>query len=487
MKRNRTPILLQPDPSRVVIRPFELPNRERIAKIVGRVFSLSERRSKEQAKSLLAEFGDRHENPRAVFLQRFNQVKEFLLTDMPMSEDRELLIGGYFLQEYALEAAALFNPSIVPHPDQSGLSDGELRFVMSLRATGEGHISSITFRTGTVDGQGRVKVDDASQLVNSGAVEADPSYERALFLRKLHELGLDTPWSRDIMEELDDSFSLRQLEGVVQRALARNRFSQADERENASALLALARANYELDFNPTGDLSERVIFPYSSTETRGIEDARFVRFVEDDGQVTYYATYTAYNGYNFLPQLLATQDFTSFSINTLNGPEVQNKGMALFPRKINGHYAMISRQDNENVFLMYSDMLHFWYEKTLILRPTFPWEYVQLGNCGSPIETPEGWLLLTHGVGYMRKYAIGAVLLDLEDPSQVIGRLERPLLTPDAREREGYVPNVVYSCGALVHAGRLILPYALSDQCTSFATFDMKDLLTQLKATQGSR
>lgn len=465
----------------MVIRPFELPNRERIAKIIGRVFSLSDRRAQEQAKCLLDEFGDRHTNPQAIFLERFNQVKEFLLTDMPMTLDRQLLIGGYFLQEYALEAAALFNPSIVPHPDQSGLAPGQLRFVLSLRATGEGHISSITFRTGVIDGEGRVSVDPASQLVNSGTVEADPSYERKLFLRKLHELGLDTLWSREIMKELDASFTLRQLEDVVQRALARNRFSQPTERENAAALLDLARANYELDFNPTGDLSERVIFPYSSAETRGIEDARFVHFTEDDGQSIYYATYTAYNGYTFLPQLLATKDFSSFSINTLNGPEVQNKGMALFPRKINGCYAMISRQDNENVYLMFSDMLHFWYEKTLLLRPTFPWEYVQLGNCGSPIETSEGWLLLTHGVGYMRKYAIGAVLLDLEDPTKVIGRLKHPLLTPSAREREGYVPNVVYSCGALVHAGRLILPYALSDQCSSFATFNLGELLAELK------
>jgi predicted GH43/DUF377 family glycosyl hydrolase len=483
MKRNRTPILLQPDPSRVVIRPFELPNRERIAKIIGRVFSLSDRRAQDQAKRLLDEFGDRHTNPEAIFLERFNQVKEFLLTDMPMTVDRQLLIGGYFLQEYALEAAALFNPSIVPHPDQSGLGPGELRFVLSLRATGEGHISSITFRTGVIDSKGRVSVDPVSQLVNSGSVEADPSYERKLFLRKLHELGLDTPWSRDIMKELDSSFTLRQLEDAVQRALARNRFSQPTERENAAALLDLARANYELDFNPTGDLSERVIFPYSSMETRGIEDARFVHFTQDDGEPIYYATYTAYNGYTFLPQLLATKDFSSFCINTLNGPEVQNKGMALFPRKINGRYAMISRQDNENVYLMYSDMLHFWYEKTLLLRPTFPWEYVQLGNCGSPIETSEGWLLLTHGVGYMRKYAIGAVLLDLEDPTKVVGRLKHPLLTPSAREREGYVPNVVYSCGALVHAGRLILPYALSDQCSSFATFNLAELLAELKQT----
>jgi len=483
MKRNRIPILLQPDPSRVVIRPLDLSNRERITKIVGRIFSLSEHRAQEQARRLLEEFGNRHPHPREAFLSRFNEVKDFLLSDTSISEDRKLLIGGYFLQEYALEAAALFNPSIVPHPDQSALAPGELRFILSLRATGEGHMSSVTFRTGVVEADGGLRVDKPSRLVSSGTVEANPRYERALFLRKLHEMGLDTAWSREVMGHLGEAFDWRQLQDAVFRTLSRNRFTQNFEHENANALLALARANYEVSFDPASDISERVIFPHSPTESRGIEDARFVRFTEDDGQATYYATYTAYDGRAFLPQILSTRDFSRFSINTLNGPQVQNKGMALFPRKINGHYAMISRQDNENIFLMYSEMLNFWYEKTLILRPTFPWEFVQIGNCGSPIETPEGWLLLTHGVGYMRKYAIGAVLLDLDDPSRIIGRLKHPLLTPDRREREGYVPNVVYSCGSLLHGGRLILPYALSDQCTSFATFDLGELLCELKQT----
>lgn len=481
MKRHRTSILLRPDPTRVVIRPFELSNRERVAKIIGRIFSLSEKKAEEQARQLLEEFGQRHANPRKLFLSRFEQVREFLLSDVSLSESRQLLIGGYFMQEYALEAAALFNPSIVPHPNQSGLPEGSLRFVLSLRATGEGHISSITFRSGVIDADGKITVDTPSQLVTSGTIEANPSYGRDLFQRKLSELGQDTPLARNIMGELDQKFTWDQLQKAVHRALSRNRFTTSTEKENAEALLALARANYQLSFDPANDISERVIFPHSPAESRGIEDARFVHFQNDDGSYTYHATYTAFDGKVFLPQLLSSDDFCHFSIHTLNGPEVQNKGMALFPRKIHGRYAMISRQDNENIFLMYSDNLHFWYERRLLMRPTYPWEFVQLGNCGSPIETPEGWLQLTHGVGYMRKYAIGAVLLDLENPERVIGRLKKPLLTPDKREREGYVPNVVYSCGGLIHQGKLVLPYAMSDQCTSFALFDLEELIRELK------
>jgi len=481
MHRHRTSLLLEPDPSRVVIRPFDPANRERVAKIIGRVFSLSDRQARSEALRLLKEFGNRHARPRDLFLNRFQEMREFLLSDRGMSEDRKILIGSYFLQEYALEAAALFNPSIVPHPDHRDAGGAGNRFVLSLRATGEGHISSITFRTGRIDDDGHIVLEPPSTFVTSGTIVANPSYDRTLFQRKLHELGLDTTWSRQILAELEDGFTWRQLEGGVQRALARNRFLNSAERENFDAVLALARANYEVMFEGGDDISERVIFPHSPAEKRGIEDARFVLFRNEDGTSTYYATYTAYDGRAFLPQLLETRDFRRFRISTLNGPEVQNKGMALFPRKINGCYAMISRQDNENIYIMFSDMLHFWCEKSLLLRPTYPWEFVQLGNCGSPIETREGWLLLTHGVGYMRQYSLGAALLDLEDPTRVIGRLKRPLLSPDEREREGYVPNVVYSCGGMIHNDRLILPYALSDQCTSFVTFDLDELLNELK------
>ena len=244
----------------------------------------------------------------------------------------------------------------------------------------------------------------------------------------------------------------------------------------------LAKANYEIQCDPEGDISERIIFPYSPTEQNGIEDARFVLFTDEQNNSRYYATYTAFDGSVVLPQMVETDDFLRFRISTLNGPEVRNKGMAFFPRKIEGHYAMLSRQDGENLYLMYSDMLNFWYTKQLLVKPTQPWEFVQVGNCGSPIETDAGWLVLSHGVGPIRKYCIGAYLLDRSDPSRVIGRLSQPLLTPDVNEREGYVPNVVYSCGAAVHNGQLIIPYAMADYATAFATVPLQQVLEAMRA-----
>ena len=484
----RTSIFLEPDPARVVHRPFIPGDKSRVIKVVARIMSLTADEVREQHGCLEATFDGRHGDLESAFMQRFADVQDQLLNDHPLSDERKALIGAYFTQEYALEAAALFNPSIVPHPDQSGVAAGSLRYVMSLRATGEGHISSITFRTGVIDDAGGITVDDPARCVTAGTVAKNPSYERALFLRKLHELGLDTPWNRDIIGNLSKTFSHGDLTGRIRTELDRNRHTTAADRESAASVIALARANYELDFPADTDLSERVIFPHSPTEQRGIEDARFVDFTEDDGSVTYYGTYTAVDGKAFLPQLITTRDFQHFRISTLNGDEVQNKGMALFPRKINGRYVVCSRQDNENLFLMTSDSVHFWESKQMLMRPTYPWEFIQLGNCGSPMETPEGWLLLTHGVGYMRQYCIGAALLDLDDPSRVIGRLPGPLLAPNAREREGYVPNVVYTCGGLIHGDRLIMPYAVSDQSTSFATYDLAGLLKELKAANnGSR
>ncbi len=351
---------------------------------------------------------------------------------------------------------------------------------MSLRATGEGHISSIVFRTGVVDGEGKISINTPTRFVTAADVHPNPSYEKRLFEQKLLELGLLNPFAQQIMDRLEAQFTFEQLAELSRQSLRRDRLRGADVQATAQGMLALAQTNYEISFEPSDRCSERVIFPVTQAEMRGIEDARFVAFREEDGGTTYYATYTAFDGQVTLPQLLETKDFSNFKINTLNGMEVQNKGMALFPRKVGGLYAMLSRQDGENVYLMYSDLLHFWAKKQLLLRPTYPWEFVQLGNCGSPIETDAGWLVLTHGVGAMRRYSIGAALLDRDDPSRVLGRLAEPLLAPTEEEREGYVPNVVYSCGALVHAGRLILPYAMSDQCTSFATVPLDELLAEL-------
>ncbi len=456
LRVKRTGLVLRPDSSRVFFRLFELPSALRVTHVLARIMAMSERDVEREATRVLRDFTDRHQKMKDFLLQRFEQLRSQLMSDMAMTEDRKLLIGAYFTQEYSLEAAALFNPSIVPHPDQSGLADGELKLVLSLRATGEGHLSSIVFRTVIVDREGKISVNTPTRYVTAAQAQPSSSYNKQLFERKLFELGLLDDFATAQLAQLGDTFTFQDLERGLNRSTRRIRVSAREEQQHtARGMLVLALCNYEIRFNPDSRLSERVIFPNTP--------------------------YSAYDGQIVVPQILETKDFLDFRISTLNGPEVRNKGMALFPRKINGYYAMISRQDGENIFLMYSEMSHFWYEKKILMRPTEPWEFVQLGNCGSPIETEEGWLLLTHGVGPMRRYFIGAVLLDLEDPSKVIGRLPEPLLAPTEREREGYVPNVVYSCGALVHAGLLVIPYAMSDQCTSFATVPMSDLLRELK------
>jgi predicted GH43/DUF377 family glycosyl hydrolase len=473
----RTGIVLRPNNSRVVIRPFEPPSEHRIERILGRVASLSEAEVDLLLEDVMGEFRDRHQKTRQFFLKRFDQIRSHLLTDHPLSENRKLLMGAYFTQEYALESAALFNPSMVWHPDQSGLPAGWRRFILSLRATGEGHISSITFRSGVVDDRNQIHLDEPTRFVTAPELVPNTLYDKQLFARKLVELGIDSPFAEGVLETLAAQFTHSEIQRSIRRALHQSRPRHREFEPVAQNMLTLIRSNYEIFFSPELDLSERIIFPSAPTETNGIEDARFVEFHDDDGSVRYYATYTAFDGKVVLPQILETEDFMWFKASTLNGPEARNKGLALFPRKVNGLYAMLSRQDNENIYLMYSDMLHFWYTKEQIARPTYGWEFVQLGNCGSPLETEAGWLVLTHGVGPMRKYAMGAFLLDLNDPSRLIGRLEEPLLEPNANEREGYVPNVVYSCGAVIHNGELIIPYAMSDYASTFAVIPLDSLL----------
>jgi predicted GH43/DUF377 family glycosyl hydrolase len=473
----RTGIVLKPSNSRVVIRPFEPTDEKRFERIIARIMSLSEPEVDLLVADVMREFHNRHVKTRDFFLRRFEQLKHYLLTDQQLSENRRMVIGSYFTQEYALESAALFNPSMVWHPEQSGLPPGSQRFLLSLRATGEGHISSITFRSGTIDSECRIRMDEPTRFVTAPDLVPNTLYDKELFLRKLAELNVDGPFAGHVLTTLGDQFTLTDLQSAVHRALQQSRPRHHELEPVVQGMLTLAKANYEISYSSEQHISERIIFPSSPTEANGIEDARFVQFVEDDGSVRYYATYTAFDGKVILPQILETDDFLRFKISTLNGPEVRNKGFALFPRKVRGLYAMLSRQDNENIYLMYSDLLHFWYTKELIAKPTYAWEYVQLGNCGSPIATDEGWLVLTHGVGPMRKYALGAFLLDIEDPSRVIGRLEAPLLEPDANEREGYVPNVVYSCGGLIHNRNLIIPYAMSDYASTFATVSLDEVL----------
>jgi len=482
---DRLPVFLRPDPSRVLVRPFlgtaggGTPSAEqtaRLLRIIARVLALGERQVEALLKEVFADFGDRHQEIHRFFLARFAQIRPLLPSDDELTEPRRLLLGSFFTNEYSLESAALFNPCMVEHPDGAGETpEGGLRFILSLRATGEGHVSSITFRTGTVTPELEVVLDTPSRFVTESRPIPHAQFERTLFARKLAELHVATPFARRVMDSLGAKFTFESLRRATTSAL---RQTPGDEESHTvEGMILLARSNYEVVFDSNQPVSERVIFPYSPSQSNGIEDARFVRFTEDDGSVCYYATYTAYDGRVVLPQLLESRDFLTFRVCTLNGPAAMNKGMALFPRRIGGSYAMLSRQDNENIHVMFSDHPHFWHESQVILKPRFPWEFVQLGNCGSPIETERGWLVLSHGVGPMRKYAIGAFLLDRDDPTRVIGRLGSPLITAERQEREGYVPNVVYSCGGLVHRGHLILPYALADSVTTFARVRLDALL----------
>jgi len=480
----RTTTILRPDPSRVLLRPFNAEDRQRAGRIIARIMSLPENRVGPLLDEVSAEFSQRHQQIRKLFRERFEQVRDLLLTDEAISEQRQMLIGSYFLAEYSLESAALFNPSIVPHPDQSDLAPGAVRFVLSLRATGEGHISSLTFRTGIIHADHRIEVSTPSGFLTEPRQIPNPVYEKALFERKLLELRLANEFTRRVMKRLGESFALEELRTNLAAEVHQSGQpgGMMQERQNtARGIWMLARSNYEVQFQPEQRLSERIIFPATPSQRNGIEDARFVCFQNDDGTRVYYATFTAFDGKVVLPELVETSDFLLFRFITLNGPAAQNKGMALFPRKINGLYAMLSRQDNENIYLMFSDNVHFWNEHKVVLKPTFAWELIQIGNCGSPIETDAGWLVLSHGVGPLRKYSIGAFLLDLNDPGKVIGRLREPLLTPDQNEREGYVPNVVYTCGALVHKGELIIPYGLADHATSFATVPLDEVLAAMR------
>lgn len=481
LRIQRHEITLQPDSARVIIRPFIPSDAPRLADILARAMALTEEDVGRELQVLHEAFDARHYDIESPLLEHYARVRKYVPIPGPLSRARELLIGAIFSGEYALESAALFNPSIVPHPDQGGVPAGGLRFIMSLRATGEGHISSIEFRDGIISPSGDISLTPVSRFVTVPEVMPNPSYRKKRFVVKLHEMGFDNDCTAMVMAPLADQFTRSELSGSVARIQGESLPATHGFQRTLECIQWLADSNYELRFSAKLALSERIIFPVSSNESNGIEDARFVRFREDDGSVMYYATYTAYNGRAILPQLIETQDFLSFRVLTLNGGAVQNKGMALFPRRINGRYVMLSRQDDENILIMFSDNPHFWSDPQILLRPAEVWESVKVGNCGSPLETEAGWLVITHGVGPMRRYCLGAALLDLNDPTKVIGRLREPLLCPEGREREGYVPNVVYSCGSLIHGDKLILPYAMSDKATAIASVPVAQILAALR------
>jgi len=463
---------------RVILLPFADGGKMELTAVFERVATMTDADVERELATVIGRFAHRHTKVREVLEEHYQVARD--ATGSPAEEDpsRRLLLGAYFTMEYSIESAALFNPSMVPHPSQQGLAEGSVRFLMSLRATGEGHVSSVVFETGVIDSTGELTFDPSKSLSGRTRPSPDQSYLKELFRKKLVDMRVHLPTADRILENLSEWFAFSELVDAVAEFRGA---AAASEQDNGTldSMLWLARSNYRLQLALDANISELVIFPHSSNESRGIEDLRLVEF-SDDSTVTYYGTYTAYNGHRILPMLMQTSDFRTIEMHTLNGACVQNKGMALFPRRVNGHYTMCSRIDGRNLYIMFSDYIHFWESAQLLASPKYPWEYRLIGNCGSPLETPEGWLLLTHGVGPMRQYAIGAMLLDRDDPLQIRGRLRQPFLFPTEEEREGYVPNVVYSCGAMIHRNQLYIPYGFSDKFTGVATVHLPELLDRL-------
>jgi len=482
VKVNRLPYRIKPDPSRVITRLFAWPEEHRNARRIERILALPDDRAAQMAADLREEYREHiadivetwHENYRAVQHLVPRQA-------LPLPEHLQMLIGAFFTSEYAIESAALFNPSIVRAQDQTGAPPGTTRFLMSFRATGEGHLSSVVFRSGAIDRENNITFE--KQPRNRSPLQAveDAAFNTRQFRRVLVDIGAHDPFQQMVLKELGEEFTLAELNAALDEAMNIHPLPVAWE-ESAATMLTLARSDYRLEIPPGMDPAEIVIFPRSENERRGIEDLRLVQFTDEDGSQVLYGTYTAFNGTAVFPTLMELRDERTIEVHTMRGQYALNKGMALFPRRINGRYVMSGRLDGESLYILESDNVLVWNEGRIAQEPEYAWELSVMGNCGSPIETEEGWLLLTHGVGPMRQYCISAMLLDLEDPARMIGRLSEPLIVPTGDERIGYVPNVVYTCGAMLHNEWLLIPYAVSDSLTAFATVDFRELLEALKA-----
>ena len=477
--------VIYPDNNRVIAR-FFFNGEERAEKIIRKLLIMPEEQVLANLSQILREFTRRHRSITQHFKKHYNKVKHVvngLNGKTMLSENRKLLIGAYFTMEYTIESAALFNPSIVEDPDQSGLEDGQTRVIISLRGTGEGHISSLVFRRAVIDQNNNITLQEEGSQIDEAELVKSHVYQKPNFINKLKEMEIGTHFYEEVLKELPQEFSYDRVREVVQSIDESGQKINMEYRTALQEILWLAGSYTEIRFSLDTDLSERVIFPLSKFEKNGIEDARFVKFTEDDGMVSYYATYTAYDGYTILPKLVVTKDFYRFRIFPIHGKFAKDKNLALFPRRIKGKYAMIGRIDGVNNYIMFSDDLSKWVQAEILQEPLHPWELTQIGNGGSPLETEDGWLLITHGVGAVRKYSLGACLLDLDDPTKVIGRLKEPLLTTSETERAGYVPNVVYTCGSIIHNGELIIPYAMSDYASSFASVNLDELLRELKSS----
>lgn len=471
-----------PDSSRVVARYFN--NGEaRTVELLNLIFAMSEGEVCQALEQTLREFSSRHRNITKVFYKHCANIRGIIEHQQidfdAISDERKMLIGSYLTSEYSIESAAFFNPSIIQDFDQSYLEEGEMRVLISFRATGEGHISSVVFRRGIIDKNNELYLMTVGDSIDMAEISHKKLYDKGRFVEKIKEMRISAKYSKIIMDNLPDKFEYYALKNSVNKILNDNDISLG-KRRALEEITWLVDSYYDIEFHLDSDISERVIFPISDSESRGIEDARFVRFEEDDGTIKVYATYTAFNGHTIMPKLLSTSDFYTFRIMPMHGGGSIGKNLALFPKKINGKYAMLSRIDGVNNYIMFSERATLWNDPILLQKPKYPWEFTQIGNCGSPLWTEKGWLVITHGVGPMRRYCIGASLLELEDPSIEIGRLREPLLMPLEEEREGYVPNVVYSCGAIIHNGSLILPYAVSDYSSTYAVVEMDALFKEL-------
>lgn len=476
----RSNIRLNPDYKKVIPRFFNTGN-ERSLLLISKVLQMEDKDIDTLLNHIFKEFSNRYRNIQAIFLKHFNLIKHLLADNEPdaLPEKKKLLIGSYFTMEYSIEAAALFNPSIVEDHDQSGAGVGQKKVIVSFRATGESHISSIVFKRGTLDENGMIYFEPSGLFLSEGVVTEHNGDHKIAIENVLLQMVLPEDILPTILNQLPAPFSYKEVEAVLKNALTQ--IEATDEKTKLKYdILSKVNTSYELQFSADSLISERVIFPVTITEKNGIEDARFVKFAEEDGTFTYIATYTAYDGSFIMPQLIVTEDFSHFKIKPLHGKAAINKNLALFPRKINGQFVMLSRIDGINNYIMFSDDMYVWEEAILLQEPKYPWEFVQIGNAGSPIETEKGWLVITHGVGPMRRYCLGASLFDLTDPTIELGRLKEPLLMPNDEERDGYVPNVVYSCGSMIHGDNLIIPYAVSDYASSFATVPVKELLEEI-------
>jgi predicted GH43/DUF377 family glycosyl hydrolase len=471
-----------PDSSRVVARYF-MNGDLRTRNLLFRIFLMTETQVRESLEQTLREFANRHRNISRVFLRHCENIRGIIesmdINFNSISEEQKMLIGSYCTMEFSLESAAFFNPSMIEDFDQLYLRKGETRVIISFRATGEGHISSLVFRRGILDADNNLRLSRIGDSIDKAEIYRKQLYDKPQFINRLKEMRIDEQYTKGIMDSLPDRFEYYVLKNTISD-LMKDPDLSAGQRSALEEITWLIESFYDIQFHKDSDLTERVIFPISESESNGIEDARFVRFEEEDGSTRVYATYTAYNGHTILPKLISTKDFYTFRIMPLRGSGAQGKNLALFPKKINGKYAMLSRVDGVNNYLMYSERPAVWDNPQLIQEPKFTWEFTQIGNCGSPLWTENGWLVITHGVGPMRRYSIGASLFDLDDPSKEIGRLEEPLLMPLEEERNGYVPNVVYSCGSMIHNGFLILPYAVSDYSSTYAVVDMEELFFAL-------